>query len=571
MALAALALTGCVDNDYDLSKDIDMNVQVGGDLTFPTSNTDKYTMAQIMDLDANSSIVPEGDAYGLSAGDYVLVQDGNATNSTVSIPMQVVYDTQCSSTQNVVPVVNSNAVFTITDIENRFHLEDNNIDKSLRTISYANTDIDLNFNIQATSSAIGSGTLTLKPGFCIAFPTGWTAAPGNAEAAAYAKADGNKIVFTADKSLSINNNMTLPIKITGISLKNLAEGQGLYEPGKFRLEDKIITGGPATFTSSAMTAGQSANMVMTLTPVIPSAKILKVTGSVSPEVTIAESSFEISGTPDFLLNTENNLDIVNPQIQLTISNSSPVDFNISGCLTAYDDNNQAHKVYVGKQHGTAAIVVNGNGTSKICLSRTGAGHMDGNVQQIAVPQMAELIECVPNRIVLSDVEVEANDQEYTFNLGCDYNFDVKYKAVVPLAFGKDLKFVYSTEDNGWDEDLDKYSFNEAVITVDIENSIPLDMVPAVEALNTNGNVINDVTADVTGVVKAGTVGNKTNSQLTVTLRSDAQNIGNLDGIKFTFTATCPDQYVGVALNKDQEVRFTNIKVKLIGGVGVDLN
>ena len=57
----------------------------------------------------------------------------------------------------------------------------------------------------------------------------------------------------------------------------------------------------------------------------------------------------------------------------------------------------------------------------------------------------------------------------------------------------------------------------------------------------------------------------------MTLRSNAKNIGNLDGIRFTFTATCPEQYAGIALNEAQRVRFTDIKVKLKGGIGVDLN
>ena len=82
-------LTACVDHDYDLSKDIDLTVTLGGnELTLPTSSTDVYTMAQILDLDPeNSSIKPvetQGQ-YGLNKGDYVLTQTGDPSESTVSI------------------------------------------------------------------------------------------------------------------------------------------------------------------------------------------------------------------------------------------------------------------------------------------------------------------------------------------------------------------------------------------------------------------------------------------------------------------------------------------------------
>lgn len=573
VAMAALCLTACVDNDYDLAKDIDMNVQVGGDLTFPTSNTDNYTMVQVMNLSDNSSIVPDGQKYGLNEGDYVLVQDGDATSSSVNIPKQVVYDTECSSTTNQISVVNSDQTMNLPNLVNEIHLLDNNIDKAVRSISFACTDIALDFKIQITSATLSSGAVTLKPGFSITFPNGWTVEPGNAAAAAYTRANGNKIVFTADRQVSVGSTMVLSIKITGINLKGLATGQGLYEPGKFRLDDRIVTSGPVVFRTSAVPAGQVEQLKIALTPQVSVANILKVTGSVDPVVNVSESSFNIHNIPDFLFDTSNNLDVVNPQIVLTVKNTSPVDFTVSGCLTAYDDKNVAHKVYVGQPYGTDAITVRGNGESVICLSRTGSGYSGGAtaVEQVKVPNLASLIESVPKRIVLGDIDVKASTKEYTFDLGQDYYFNVDYRAIVPLAFGKDLRFTYSTQDTGWGEDLDKYSFKEVVVSLEIENTAPLDMVPAVLALDKEGKVIDDVTAEVTGVVKAGETDKATTSQLTVTLRSNAKNIGNLDGIRFTFTATCPEQYAGIALNEAQRVRFTDIKVKLKGGIGVDLN
>lgn len=572
MALAALSLTACVDNDYDLAKDIDMTVEVGGDLTFPTSNTANYTVAQIMDLGENSSIVPYGSSYGLKSGDYVLVQDGTATKTSVKIPLQTVNYTNCAATDANIPAINSNYAFPISNIVNEIHLEDNSIDKSVRSLSYAYTDITFNFTLKVTAPNVSSGTITIKSGTSIAFPAGWTVEPTSSAAQVFCKADGNRILFTADKQTALNGTLSIPIKITGIKLSGLATGQGLYEPGKFRLDTKIVTQGSAVFKSTAIPTGQTEMLNFLVSPSISNAKILKVDGTVSPDVTIKPSTFSISGIPDWLSGTKNNLDLSNPQIQLVINNTSPVEYTINASITAYDNKNQPHKIYIGQDHGTDAIVVHGNTTSSICLSRTGAGYMTGNkVQQVAVPQLAEIIETVPKKIVLDDVTVKASDKEYTFELGSNYDFDIKYKVVAPLAFGRDLKLSYSSWDKGWGTDLDKYNFKQAIVTVEVESTVPLDMIPTVQAIDAQTKVLENIKTEVIGYVKAGSLGQKIKSRLSINLTSTGKNIGNLDGVLFSFTASCPEKYVGVALNKDQEVRFTNIRVRLIDGVTVDLN
>ena len=57
LIVSSLGFTACVDNDYDLSKDIDMTVTIGGEnLSIPGSNTDLITMDKILDLDPGSDV-----------------------------------------------------------------------------------------------------------------------------------------------------------------------------------------------------------------------------------------------------------------------------------------------------------------------------------------------------------------------------------------------------------------------------------------------------------------------------------------------------------------------------------
>ena len=55
-ALSPFFFASCVDDSYDLTKDIDMTITVGGDLSIPGSGTEEFTLEEIMDLEDNSVV-----------------------------------------------------------------------------------------------------------------------------------------------------------------------------------------------------------------------------------------------------------------------------------------------------------------------------------------------------------------------------------------------------------------------------------------------------------------------------------------------------------------------------------
>ena len=60
--------TSCIDNSYDLNKDIDMTVNVGGEhLAIPVGYTEQITLDKIIELD-------EGDDLQLVNGEYHLLK-----------------------------------------------------------------------------------------------------------------------------------------------------------------------------------------------------------------------------------------------------------------------------------------------------------------------------------------------------------------------------------------------------------------------------------------------------------------------------------------------------------------
>ncbi len=81
----------------------------------------------------------------------------------------------------------------------------------------------------------------------------------------------------------------------------------------------------------------------------------------------------------------------------------------------------------------------------------------------------------------------------------------------------------------------------------------------------------DVTATVEGFVAGGSVSAPATSELKITLKSTARNLNELNGVAFLFNATNDGSHVGVPFNVAQYIKFSDIVLKIIGGIDIDLN
>lgn len=299
------------------------------------------------------------------------------------------------------------------------------------------------------------------------------------------------------------------------------------------------------------------------------AELLAITGVVDPKIDIEPTIIHINDIPDFLASEENVLDVENPRISFSVYNSSPVSINLNAVLRAVDKNGSSRIIGLGNENSTDPIVIAADRTTDFVISRKPIA-LNG-AENIVVPDLGELIKTIPDQIYFEDIKAKALPQEVTMVLGTAFDYECNYEAVIPLAFGADLKLHYTHEELDWDEDLHKYNFNQVLITVDVINTLPVNLAPSVLALDRNGNEITNIIAEVEGMAAAGTVDSPAVSPLKITLRSEAANLGELDGVRLVFDGTTDAAHVGENLNKAQSVEFDNVLVKIIGGVTIDLN
>ncbi|MBO4942657.1 MAG: hypothetical protein J6C95_04440 [Muribaculaceae bacterium] len=578
IGVSIFALTGCVDHDYDLSEDIDLTIKLGGDnLTLPgSSSTDILSLSQILDLEDNSSIKPvaaDGE-YGLAKGDYVLIQDGDQSSSQFDIPEITIGHINGNTSTQVLPeFYNVTGEASIsqqvnTVVPNAVRLEDNDVTTELISIEKADIDVEMMLQVGYISSDF-TGKAYIEPGYTVTFDKCWTIEIVDQATARFIETVGNNAIrFKTRQAITNTDKQTLRLRLSKVDLTDVPAGQGLYAPGKFKLSNDIESNGEVSLDISDLGLGERANLTIETTTWVNSAVIEKVRGIVDPKIEISETSFNIDDIPDFLSDPKNHLDIENPQINITVSNTSPLSISLSGKLSSFCDASMNATVGIGEDFGTNAIIVRGNSTTEFVISRR---PVSGAANNIVVPDLGKLIETIPDRISFHDATSKALRETAEYALGSTYSYKCDYQAVIPLAFGDAMKLFYTHEDTDWDSDLEKYNFGTAEVTLDVLNTIPLDLTPSAIALDVNGNEMNKVTATVEGNIAAGSINSPATSAVKIILRSTGSNMAGLDGIKLMLDATANTAFRGTNLNENQSLKFENIRITVKGGVLVDLN
>lgn len=575
MGVSTVGLTSCVDNDYDLSKDIDLTVQIGSEgFTLPASDTEPVMLSQILDLKSTSSIKPvKAGEYGLAEGDYVLLQSGSAAPSSVKVDEISLNELNgTSSVTELAPFqgtgLGGNLVISTNGNPAEIKLYDNNVTPELVSLEKADLSVEINVEIGFNSKDF-SGEVKILPDYKAEFDPSWTLEiADNATSKFMRMVNGHTAEFTKEMAVTTYGKLSVHLRLVSVDFTK-TPGQGLVAPGKFSLTCGVRTKGDIAIDGSQLGAGKTAHLDLVTTTSPSNARLLAVTGVLDPKINVNPTTIKINDIPDFLEDEENVLDIENPRIAFSMYNSSPVSVNLNAILTAYDKDGNIRKVPLGNENGTSPIVIGSNGTTDIVVSRHPLS--SPGATNIVVENLGDLIKTIPDRIEFGSISAKALPEVITMKLGQNYNYTCDYEAIIPLAFGADLHLHYTTENKDWDEDLYKYNFNTVQISADVVNSLPMVLTPSVVALDRQGNEISDVTVEISGNVAAGTISSPVTSPLNIVLKSTAENLGRLDGVRVAFDGTTDAAHVGDNLNQNQSIEFNNVRIKILGGVTVDLN
>lgn len=550
----------CVDNKYDLDKDIDMTVNVGGEyLTIPAGSTDTAFLSKIIEVEAGDILQPDAATrvYHLTKKDAIYVEPTEVEKVTVHgsetrLEKGLVYPSGLQIESINVELNESNSL----------EADAEEIDEALKELgaleaqSPVAVTVAFEFGGDLKYASVKAKNLKIK------FPDFLVFEEGEVE-------EGN--ILTLNETLS-----TEPRTLNVIGYKfgrKAGEGKPVVD-GSISIKGDVSMQGVVEVTNIQNTG--SLGMVMHVT--LDEMTINSVTGVIMPKIEAETTKIELNDLPDFLKDEETRLDIANPVVLLKANNPLETPIEVGAVLTPLKNNT----VVPGKTVEIASgDIVLTSGDNVIALSRTGECSIEGVTNNVKVEDINNLLETIPDDINVDLQPVVRNENYYTVELGKAYDMLAQYEVDVPLSFEQGLNIVYndSVRDLNKDlSDLDKVILKNAKIILSVDNAIPLKLQLKPENVLIKDVYGNELTAVKKTIeedkqyVAESTDGEKpATSEVVLSLTSDdTAFLSKIDRICFKLTAV-PGSATGVPLKDTQWLKVTSLKLSVPGGVNVDLN
>lgn len=557
----------CVDNKYDLDKDIDLTVNVGGEhLAIPVGSTDTAFLSKIIEVKEGDILQPDAATHV-----YHLTKKDDIKVNPTTVEKVMITGAETDLSQLLVSGGNTSftgAVTTDIEISNTLTATADNIDEALKELGTLSTDnpaiLDLTFNLAK------SGTLTYgdvkAENMVIQLPSFLKFKEGEVEA-------GNKLTWNGAFTHK-------QLEVVGYQFGTKA-GEGLTPDENRSLTIK----GDVSMKGNVVTSGISGtgNLSLTLHVTLSEMATDLVTGVIQPDIEAETTQIEFNDLPDFLKDDATRLDITNPVIVLKANNPLNTSVAIDAVLTPKKNNAviEGHEVKIGVGYGKTAVTLN-PGENVIALSRVETNSVEGITSNVVVSDMNNVMEIIPDNIDVSLKPAVTNDNYYDVELGRDYQLTASYDVDVPLSFEQGLNIVYSDSIKDLNKDLkdvDKVTLKKANIVLTVDNTIPLNL-----QLKPENIQIKDVYGrELTGIEKTieedkqyvteskdGTTPATSEVVLSLTTADDPGFLSKIDKICFKITAATGST-TGVPLKDTQWLKVTSVKLSVPGGVNVDLN
>lgn len=556
--------TSCIDNSYDLDKDIDMTINVGGEyLAFPIGSTEKITMDKIIEIN-------DGDDLQVVNGEYHLLKYDDIDKTTTTVKL-VDVDKSTNSISSI-SVINenefpTNADYTAENVKSSGFIdtEATGIDPAVIEIGSLTATGDVNLTIKFKLN----GTLiydkaTIKT-MEIEFPKFLQFKE---------QLTDNKYIIS-NKKIDKNNGLEVVLHVTGFTFgAKYGEGKKVdAATNTFSLHEAVNV--KTTVEVTGIDLSHKASLSITPQVILDKMTVNSMCGTVKPDMNVEPTEVELSNLPDFLQDDDVKLDITNPIFSFKANNPLNTDIELDGIMTGYKDGKVTKSVKIGSGNGGNQIILKPSGQDKQTISLTRIETTLEGAANVVVPNLNDIIETIPDRISVKLNPAVKSDNYYTVGLGQDYILDSEYDIDVPLSFGSGLQIVYKDSIDDLNSDLEDIDFKKAVIAITADNIIPLQLEIKdnnVIPKDLNGKKINDIKVTVAGTIKESKEGKTVaTSQLTITLEETKDGaIGNLEKLVFKVTAV-PGQATNVQLRSDQWMQLKDMKLKVPNGIKIDLN
>lgn len=581
-AACCMALTGCIDNNYDLS-DIDTTSEFQvKDLVLPVQ-LDPVTLSDIINVkdgDQIKEVTINGKTFFAVEETGEFESDGIEVNTFEADSDPLESKTARFKINGAAGLKKgakrkadaASAYYLIERVQQNIDYEADGIDGSVRELTSL-TYNPLSFVILLTSEKVTDNLgphlenleIQLPKGLVLSNVTanGYTYNPSD-----YSPATGVLHLGTIDVK---GGKSEIVITSTGIDLSSY-DHPFKYDAGSnsgsfslksdFTIEDARLTFSTGSDLLALLGEEIDFTVDYQLTPLVATS----IMGSIAYDLSgtgLDIDPIELDNLPDFLADPETNLILANPQIYLNLNN--PVgEFGLgyqSG-LEIISFRQEGDKTF---NLGSEITVAGKSGQYNYLLAPDPAAVSDipedfaSNIIKMTYPDLGMILSGngLPEKLDIKLIDPQIPVQKLTspFQLGVELpGMKGTYRFLAPLALEGDSRIVYTkTEDGWWSDDLADLVITKLELSALVSSDLPLDATMAVYPLDKDGNRIQGLT-----IVPVELPANSQDREMVFSITGE---IRNLDGVLITATVT-PDSQD--ALSPDQIITLKNIRVKVSG-------
>lgn len=561
----AIMLTSC-NSEYDLSKDISTELNLGGSLSLPLGETDTLKLSRVIELDDVITENSEG-AYEIAKSGNLdlnvplmekITIDGMSANPTIE---DVFDDAPGMSHPSDFQFTQELNYFSNIDTEEKVPVEAKKITSMYFKPFYAELSIQFSFDDQNTLSKLENLRLS---DFTIDFPKFIVFGAG------IDGMDYTSNILTINEPIPANGILRKLVPI--VDIKNIPDVNQTTHTIKFVRE--IEFKGNVSADVKGATNEEMSSMIVATEFNIPNFEIEKVKGTFIPEIKVNAENLDMGDIPDALANENTSLNVNTIATTLEIDNPAGIPFYTDLLFTAFDKNNQKiNSEVTARIYIPAAIDFSTSKVSKYYLTNNSNLKAPDGYELVLIPELNQMIKQIPAHISLSPTVTVDESKEHFAQLGIEHNTTANYDVEMPFDFGENSKIEYTESFDGIQDDLADFidKITEMEVYADIYNTIPLNLVLNTTPYDWNGQDMSDrvdISQDI--LIEPGN-GNAPAQSKEILLKEKVKGaLKDLDRIEIKIngdtktanTVLKPSQYVvikmkaklpqGIAVNLDEE-------------------
>ena len=291
-----------------------------------------------------------------------------------------------------------------------------------------------------------------------------------------------------------------------------------------------------------------------LEPIEVQVKVPPFEGSLHVPLAFDPIPYSFGSVPDFISGKDQQFeaDLSDMTVTLEVDSGIPAPFTASGTvqtLVKGSVKNSYDFEQVGVNPGTQTYYLKEKATA---------------IDEIAVPGLGRMLSPFPDAVQLSSLDLYAEaSQEITKLVGKTYDLAFNTQVESPICFSENHRITLSLPLDA-ELDLDEIGLKRAELVMAYENGIPLNFSLAAYALDAQGKRIDGVKAETSDMIRGLNMGGLS---VELTTRGDLR----FARIMLELTFSSDSQIAGMHINRNQELRLSDIYLYLPDGIQIRLD